>query len=264
MARKPTSAKQDLAPELNFIGGRWVPAGSGETFPSRSPADTRKVVGTFPRSGAADVKAAVAAAQQGFAKWRLVPAPQRGWMLAACAKVLRERKEELSHLMSREMGKPLVEARGDVQEAIDCADYYAGEGRRWFGETTHSELPDKFAMSIRCPIGVCGMIAPWNFPVAIPAWKIFPAILCGNAVVFKPAEDSPACGAAFVKALEDAGVPAGVVNLVQGFGEECGVALVAHPDVRVISFTGSSETGSQIATACGKTLKRCSLPRELA
>ncbi len=248
-----------LAPELNFIGGKWQPAKSNETFEDRSPSDTRKMIGRFPRSGAADVDAAVAAAKKAFESWRLVPAPDRGNLLRRCADVLTQRKEELSHLMAREMGKLLTEARGDVQEAIDCAHLYSGEGRRLSGQTVPSELPNKFAMSVRRPVGVCGMITPWNFPIAIPSWKMFPALVCGNTMVLKPAEDTPACAAAFVKAIEDAGVPPGVVNLVQGIGEEAGVALVAHKDVSLISFTGSSETGSHIAGACGKNLKRCAL-----
>jgi aldehyde dehydrogenase (NAD+) len=161
--------------------------------------------------------------------------------------------------MSREMGKPLSEARGDVQEAIDCANLYSGEGRRLSGLTVPSELPNKFAMSIRRPVGVCGLITPWNFPVAIPSWKIFPALVCGNTVILKPAEDTPACAAAFVKVIEEAGVPPGVVNLVQGLGEEAGAPLVAHSDVNLISFTGSSDVGRQIASSAGEQLKRCSL-----
>ena len=252
-------ARTKIAPALNFIGGKWLPARGKQTFEDRSPSNTRDVIGRFPRSGSDDVAAAVDAARKAFDAWRLVPAPDRGKLLLRCAEVLIERKEELARLMAREMGKLLTEARGDVQEAIDCAHLYAGEGRRMSGQTVPSELPNKFAMSVRRPVGVCGMITPWNFPVAIPSWKIFPALVCGNTVVLKPAEDTPACGAAFVKAIEDAGVPAGVVNLVQGLGEEAGAALVAHPDVSLISFTGSSETGSHIASACGKSLKRCAL-----
>ncbi|MCW8128961.1 MAG: aldehyde dehydrogenase family protein [Planctomycetota bacterium] len=259
MARGKTAGAKVLAPGLNYIGGEWLPDEDGLVLESRNPADIREPIGSFPNSRLNEVRAAVHAAKQAFKTWRLVPPPQRGALIRRCAQVLRDRKEAMARLMTREMGKPLSEARGDVQEAIDCAEYYAGEGRRWFGETTHSELPDKFAMSVRTPIGVCGMITPWNFPVAIPSWKIFPALLCGNTVVLKPAEDTPACGAAFVKALADAGIPAGVVNLVQGIGEEAGAALVNHPDVALISFTGSSYTGSAIAEACGKSLKRCSL-----
>src|SRR6185436_20152736 len=214
----PPLVQTSLAPNLNLIDGKWVPAAKGETFQDRNPANTDELIGVYPRSREADIAAAVAAAKKAFESWRLVPAPQRGALLRKCADLLAQKKEELSALMAREMGKPLVEARGDVQEAIDCANLYAGMGRLIHGQTLPSELPDKFAMTVRRPVGVCGMITPWNFPIAIPSWKIFPAILCGNTVVLKPAEDSPACAAAFCKAMQDAGVPDGVVNLVQGFG----------------------------------------------
>ncbi|HEY3322409.1 MAG TPA: aldehyde dehydrogenase family protein [Planctomycetota bacterium] len=248
-----------VAPALNFIGGNWQTAAEGGVFEDRSPANTDELLGVFPRSRDADVNAAVAAASAAFKTWRLVPAPQRGNLLRRCAELLLQRKAELASLMSREMGKPLSEANGDVQEAIDCANLYAGQGRMLSGETYPSELPDKTAMTVRRPVGVCGLITPWNFPIAIPSWKVFPALLCGNTVVLKAAEDSPACAAAFVKTIADAGVPAGVVNLVQGFGEEAGAALVAHKDVSLISFTGSTQVGSQIAGACGLSMKRCSL-----
>jgi len=255
-------AKDDsssLAPKLNFIGGEWISAAGRQTFENRNPANTDDLLGHFPRSNKDDVAAAVAAAKKAFITWRLVPAPKRGAILRRCAEVLAERKEELARLMTREMGKTITESRGDVQEAIDCANLYAGMGRLIHGQTLPSELPNKFAMTVRRPVGVCGLITPWNFPVAIPSWKIFPAILCGNTIVLKAAEDSPACGAGFIKALQDAGVPDGVVNLVQGFGEEVGAALVAHKDVSLISFTGSSQVGAQIASACGASLKRCAL-----
>ncbi|HYF48898.1 MAG TPA: aldehyde dehydrogenase family protein [Planctomycetota bacterium] len=256
---RKNGTRSELAPAMNFIGGEWQPARRGETFEDRNPANTDELIGNYPRSRSEDVDAAVKAAQKAFASWRVVPAPERGNILRRCAEVLTQRKQELAHLMSREMGKPIVEAGGDVQEAIDCANLYAGESRRMEGQTVPSELRDKFAMTIRRPVGVCGLITPWNFPVAIPSWKVFPAILCGNTVVLKPAEDAPACGAGFIKALQDAGVPDGVVNLVQGIGEECGAALVSHPDVALISFTGSSQVGSAIAASCGGTLKRCAL-----
>jgi len=256
MAKRTLS---QLAPDKNLIGGKWVPDEDGMTLESRNPSDARELIGTFPRSRGGEVDRAVAAARAAYKTWSRVPAPQRGALLRRCAEVLAERKEDLARLMTREMGKPLAEARGDVQEAIDCANFYSGEGRRLYGETTPSELPDKHAMTLRLPVGVCGIITPWNFPVAVPSWKIFPAILCGNTLVFKPAEDTPACGAAFIKALSDAGVPPGVVNLVQGRGEEAGAALVQHPGVNLISFTGSSEIGKLIAASCGKTLKRCAL-----
>ncbi|MFH0939324.1 MAG: aldehyde dehydrogenase family protein [Planctomycetota bacterium] len=254
-----SASKASFAPPLNLIGGAWQPAIRGETFEDINPSNITDRIGLFPRSRAADVQAAVAAARAAFKTWRLTPAPRRGDILRQCAILLRERKEKLARLMAREMGKLLAEARGDVQEAIDCANFYSGEGRRLHGQTAPSELPDKFAMTVRRPIGVCGLITPWNFPIAIPSWKIFPAIICGNTVVFKPAKDSPACASAFIKILMEAGVPDGVLNLTHGLGEEVGTALISHPDVNLISFTGSSQVGSQIAAACGASLKRCSL-----
>jgi aldehyde dehydrogenase (NAD+) len=242
----------------NFIGGRWVDATSGETFESIVPA-TGEVLGTFPRSGAEDVDRAVAAAKQAFEEWRLVPAPERGTILLRFARVLEEEKGELTTLMTREMGKVLAEAGGDVQEAIDMSIYMAGEGRRLFGHTTPSELRDKFQMSVRMPIGVVGAITPWNFPIAIPAWKIAPALVCGNTVVFKPAEDTPLLAERFVELLADAGLPPGVVNLVHGFGEEAGDRLVRHPDVPVITFTGSRETGVVVARNAADNLKHVHL-----
>jgi alpha-ketoglutaric semialdehyde dehydrogenase len=259
MTKRSGANGHSIAPQLNYIGGEWQPAQGRETFENRNPSNTDELLGEFPRSRSMDVNAAVDAAEQAFKTWRLVPAPQRGNILRRCAEVLLERKEELAKNMAREMGKPLAEARGDVQEAIDCANLYAGQGRRLAGETLPSELPDKFAMTIRRPIGVCGLITPWNFPVAIPSWKIFPAILCGNTVVLKPAEDSPASGSGFVKALADAGVPPGVVNLIHGLGQEAGTALVAHDNIQLISFTGSSEVGANIAASCGGSHKRCAL-----
>lgn len=244
---------------LNYIAGEWVESATGRWFEDRSPADPSDAVAECPDSGVEDVERAVQAARASFPNWSRVPAPRRAELLFRAGQILIERKEELAKLMTREMGKVIVEARGDVQEAIDTAFYAGGEGRRLFGETTPSELPDKFAMSVRCPIGVCGIITPWNFPMAIPAWKIFPALLCGNTVVFKPASDTPATAARFVEALVEAGIPAGVVNLVHGGGRTVGGAIVDHPQVNLISFTGSSETGKEIAARCGATLKRCSL-----
>ncbi|MCH6546672.1 MAG: aldehyde dehydrogenase family protein, partial [Deltaproteobacteria bacterium] len=209
--------------------------------------------------GPEDVHRAVSAAKKAFPKWRLVPAPKRGAILQRVGELLRERKEEIARTMTREMGKILKETRGDVQEGIDTAFYTAGEGRRLFGATTPSELPDKFAMSIRVPVGVCGLITPWNFPMAIPTWKLFPALLCGNTVVLKPAEDTPATAVKLDEILEEAGVPAGVANLVHGTGEETGAALVRHKDIQLISFTGSAAVGREIAAACGQDLKRVSL-----
>ena len=243
----------------NFIDGRWVVAKSRKTFENRNPANGNDLIGLFPQSGPEDVHQAVSAAKKAFPKWRLVPAPKRGAILQRVGELLRERKEEIARTMTREMGKILKETRGDVQEGIDTAFYTAGEGRRLFGETTPSELPDKFAMSIRVPVGVCGLITPWNFPMAIPTWKLFPALLCGNTVVLKPAEDTPATAVKLYEILVEAGVPPGVANLVHGTGEETGAALVRHKDIQLISFTGSAAVGREIAAACGQDLKRVSL-----
>jgi acyl-CoA reductase-like NAD-dependent aldehyde dehydrogenase len=243
----------------NLIGGEWVDARSGATFTSVSPANREDLVGEFAASAAVDVDAAVEAARRAFPAWSLLPAPKRGEILFRIGRLLTEHKEELSRLMTREMGKVLPEARGDVQEAIDVAYYMAGEGRRLFGQTVPSEMPDKFAMSIRRPIGVVGIITPWNFPVAIPAWKLFPALICGNTVVMKPASDTPACMVRFVELLMEGGLPDGVVNVVTGTGAEVGNPLVEHPDVRVISFTGHTSTGIEISRRAAETLKRVSL-----
>jgi alpha-ketoglutaric semialdehyde dehydrogenase len=242
----------------NYIGGEWVDAASGETFESTSPANG-EAIGTFPRSSAEDVDRAVAAAKAAYEQWRLVPAPRRGEILFRFAQLLSDQKEDLSQLMAREMGKVLPEARGDVQEAIDMAYYMGGEGRRLFGQTTPSELPDKFNMSVRQPIGVVGVITPWNFPIAIPSWKILPALVCGNTVVFKPATDTPTLGERFVELLVDAGVPSGVVNVVHGGGGEVGNAIVTHPDVPVITLTGSRETGVQVTKDAADRLKHVHL-----
>jgi aldehyde dehydrogenase (NAD+) len=242
----------------NYIDGEWVDAVSGETFESTSPANG-EAIGTFPRSSAEDVDRAVAAAKTAYEDWRLVPAPRRGEILFRFAQLLTEQKEDISQLMAREMGKVLPEARGDVQEAIDMAYYMGGEGRRLFGQTTPSELPDKFNMSVRQPIGVVGVITPWNFPIAIPSWKILPALVCGNTVVFKPATDTPTLGERFVELLIEAGVPSGVVNVVHGGGGQVGNAIVTHPDVPVITLTGSRETGVQVTKDAADRLKHVHL-----
>jgi aldehyde dehydrogenase (NAD+) len=238
----------------NFIGGEWVDAASGDTFESASPA-TGDPFGTCPESRAADVDRAVQAASAAFEDWRLVPAPKRGEILFRLAQLLERDKPALTDLMTREMGKVKAEAGGDVQEAVDITYYMAGEGRRLFGQTTPSELRDKWNMSVRTPIGVVGAITPWNFPVAIPSWKLIPALICGNTVVLKPAEDTPLLAERFVELLDEAGVPKGVVNIVHGHGETAGDALVRHPDARVITFTGSRETGIAVSKAAADTLK---------
>jgi len=243
----------------NFIDGEWVEASTGQTFENRNPADTRDVVGIFQRSGKADVETAIAAAKRAFAKWRLVPAPRRAEIIYRAAEMLMERKEDCARDMTREMGKILKETRGDVQEAVDTAYYMAGEGRRMFGPTTPSELPNKCAMAVRTPIGVCGMITPWNFPMAIPSWKLLPALVCGNTCVIKPAQDTPLSTFNLVRALYDAGLPRGVVNIVTGFGSEVGTPITEHADVKAISLTGSSAVGRIVGTTAAKSFKHCSL-----
>ena len=243
----------------NFINGEWVDSSSGIAFEDRNPANTREVIGLFPRSTAEDVDAAVRAAAEAFEPWRLTPAPRRAEILYRAAETLVSRKDELARDMTREMGKVLAEARGDVQEAIDMTYYMAGEGRRLFGQTTPSELPNKYAMSARQPLGVCALITPWNFPMAIPSWKIMPALVCGNTVVIKPAEDTPLSTYSLVQILAEAGLPHGVVNVVNGMGPEVGAALVEHPDVAAVSFTGSSEVGRLVSVSCAPKLRPCHL-----
>jgi alpha-ketoglutaric semialdehyde dehydrogenase len=246
-------------PFKNYIAGQWQTAKSSKVFENRNPADRNDLIGAFPASAAQDVDAAVQAAKKAFAAWRLVPAPKRGEMLYRVGELLRKHKEEIARGMTREMGKVIKETRGDVQEGIDTAFYVAGEGRRLFGETTPAELPSKFAMSVRMPVGVCALITPWNFPMAIPTWKMFPALLCGNTVILKPAEDTPLTAVRLIEILNEAGIPPGVVNLVHGRGEEVGAALVRHPQVQLVSFTGSAAVGREIASVCGQNLKRVSL-----
>jgi len=241
----------------NLINGKWVGASSGKTFSNLNPA-TQEILGHFPISNEKDIDRAVAAARRALDGWRKMPAAKRGEILHRAQLLLKERKEELARIETMEMGKVLKEARGDVQEAIDTAFYYSGEGRRLFGRTTTSELPDKFSMTVRMPVGVCGLITPWNFPIAIPSWKIFPALICGNTAVLKPAEDTPASATYLVEILKDAGVPDGVINLVHG-GPKTGAILVRHPGIDLISFTGSSTIGAKIGGYCGGHHKKCSL-----
>ncbi len=243
----------------NFIDGEWVESKARETFENINPADREDRVGLFQKSGPEDVDRAVAAAKRAFPSWRATPAPRRAEVVYRLGQILMERKEALARDMTREMGKILKETRGDVQEAIDTAFYAAGEGRRMFGETVPAELPNKFAMSVRVPVGVCALITPWNFPMAIPSWKLIPAIVCGNTVILKPATDTPLSSAHFVKACQDAGVPPGVVNFVTGSGQGVGAPLMKHPDVALVSFTGSTEVGRAVNRACADSFKRCSL-----
>ena len=243
----------------NFIDGSWVPSVSGALFENRNPANTDDLVGVFQTSTAGDVARAIDAARTAYERWRLVPAPKRAELLFHAARLLAERKESLAHDMTREMGKVLDETRGDVQEAIDMTFFMAGEGRRQYGQTVPSELRDKFAMSIRQSVGVSAIITPWNFPMAIPSWKIIPALVCGNTVVFKPATLTPLSALNFVRILEEAGIPPGVVNLVTGGGADVGNALLVNDAVRIVSFTGSTEVGRTVSGQASPSFKKVHL-----
>jgi alpha-ketoglutaric semialdehyde dehydrogenase len=243
----------------NYINGEFVEPRGGNGIENRNPANTAELVGIFPNSTEDDVAAAVDAANAAYAKWRLVPAPKRAEILFRAAELLIKRKEDYARDMTREMGKVLAETRGDVQEAIDMTYLMAGEGRRLFGHTTPSELPNKFAMSVRSPIGVTGLITPWNFPMAIPSWKIMPALVCGNTVVIKPAEDTPLSTYNLAQSLAEAGLPPGVLNVVFGRGVVVGKAILGHHDVRLVSFTGSTDVGRIVSEACAPTFKKCHL-----
>jgi acyl-CoA reductase-like NAD-dependent aldehyde dehydrogenase len=243
----------------NFINGEWAESRSGKAIENRNPANTSELVGMFPASTEEDVNAAAEAAKEAYKTWRLVPAPKRAEILYRAAELLVTRKEDLALDMTREMGKILAETRGDVQEAIDMTYYMAGEGRRQFGQTTPSELPNKFAMCVRVPKGVAGLITPWNFPMAIPSWKIMPALVCGNTVVIKPATDTPLSVYNLAQILNEAGLPRGVVNVVTGSGSATGSPLMKHPDVKLVSFTGSTEVGRIVSEACAPSFKSCHL-----
>jgi len=233
-----------------YIDGKWLNSESSETFSSLNPA-SEQIIGNFQKGNEDDVNKAVEAAEKAFEKWSETPAPKRGSILLKAAQLLRQNKEKLAREMTMEMGKVIEEARGDVQEAIDMAEYIAGEGRRLFGYTTPSELRNKFCMTLRMPVGICGLITPWNFPYAIPAWKIMPALVCGNTIVFKPSSDTPLCATRLVEILEKAGVPKGVVNLVTGPGDRVGMTIVKHEKVRCVSFTGHRDTGKTILKEAG-------------
>lgn len=249
------------SPEVfkNFINGEWVESRTGETYENVNPADNSDIVGVFQQSNEEDVKAAVDAAAEAYKSWRLMPAPKRGEILYNVAARLVEEKERCSQEMTREMGKVLAETRGDVQEAIDLTYYMAGEGRRLFGMTTPSEMQNKFAMSIRQPLGVAGFITPWNFPMAIPSWKSMPALICGNTIVIKPATDTPKSVINMAKIMHEEGVPAGVFNVVTGSGSKVGQPLIHDERTRVISFTGSTEVGRKVNEACAPTFKHTCL-----
>src|SRR5256714_14813911 len=257
--RKSVAPRAATKTYHNYIGGQWVASASGEWFENVNPADTRDTLGRFPLSTKEDVDAAVDAARNAFDRWRRTPAPRRAEILFRLGEILIRNKERFAAEMTREMGKVLKETGGDVQEAIDCTFYTAGEGRRLHGFTTPAEMPDKFAMCVRQPVGLCGLITPWNFPMAIPSWKLIPALVCGNTVVIKPAEDTPLSTYNLVKACEEAGIPPGVVNLVTGYGETAGAGITNHRALRLISFTGSTETGRSVAAACAERNAICSL-----
>jgi aldehyde dehydrogenase (NAD+) len=243
----------------NYIDGAWSDSSNNKTFENRNPAQLEDQIGTFPLSTASDVDRAVLSAAEAFKSWRLVPAPTRGEICRKAGDIMVARKEEIAAIMTREMGKPLTETRGDVQEGIDTAFYCATEGRRLFGQNTPSELPNKLNLSFRVPIGVCGLITPWNFPMAIPTWNIFPGLVAGNTFVFKPAEDTPHTANILVEILIEAGLPKGVLNIVHGEGEVVGAAICEHPLVRAVSFTGSTKTGQIVAQTCGKLTKHVCL-----
>ena len=250
-----------FAPKVfkNFINGEWIDARGGRAIEDRNPANRDELVGMFPASNSQDVQDAIDAAKAAYKKWRLVPAPKRAEILFRTAEILVERKEDYSQDMTREMGKILSETRGDVQEAIDMTYLMAGEGRRQFGHVAPSELPSKFAMAVRAPVGVAGLITPWNFPMAIPSWKAMPALICGNTVVLKPAEDTPLSSYNLAQALAEAGLPPGVLNVVFGDGPQAGAPILDNPGVDLVSFTGSTEVGRIVSVACAPTFKKCHL-----
>src|SRR2546426_3145312 len=252
----PTTVRANVRTYNNFIDGEWVPSRSGQVFENRNPADREDLIGYFQASSVADAEAAIAAARRAYLQWRLVPAPKRAEILFNAAALIVERKEQFAQDMAREMGKVLEETRGDVQEAIDMTFFRAGEGRRQYGQTVPSELRDKFAMSVRQPIGVSAIITPWNFPMAIPSWKIIPALVCGNTVVFKPATLTPLSALNFVKILAEAGIPRGVVNLVTGGGGDVGNAMLVSDTVRVVSFTGSTGVGRTVSEKAAPSFKK--------
>jgi len=243
----------------NLIGKEWAGSKSGKTFERRNPANIHEVLGVFPRSDAEDVRAAVEMAKKAFREWSEIPAPVRGRMIREVGELLRKRRNELIEAIVRDVGKTRRDAAGELKAAIDMCDFMAGEGRRLYGKTTFSELPRRLAMTRRFPIGVCGIITPWNFPVNLICWKVFPALICGNTVVVKPSENAPLAASKLAEVFAESGLPEGVFNMVHGLGEEAGEALVRDRDVGLISFTGSTEVGRRIAAICGERLVKTSL-----
>jgi acyl-CoA reductase-like NAD-dependent aldehyde dehydrogenase len=238
-----------------YIDGRWVPSASGRSFATTNPT-TGEVLATFAEGAREDVEKAFRAASKARLKWQAFPAPKRGEILLRAASIMGRRKEELGKLVTREMGKVVSEGKGDVQEAIDLLEYIAGEGRRLFGETTPSELPRKFCMTVRQPVGIVGLITPWNFPFAVPCWKLGPALVSGNTVIYKPASLTPLCAATLVEILDEAGLPPGVLNVVTGPADRVGVPIVEHPGIKAVSFTGSVASGRDVYTRASAHLKR--------
>lgn len=243
----------------NYVDGAWVPSQSGRTLERRNPADLRELIGYAPLSTRAEVRQAIDAAEGAFPKWRSEPAPRRGRILADAARLLEEQRDDVARLLSREEGKTLAESRGELTRSINTLDFIAGEARRLKGETLPSELPHNFVYTLRQPLGVVGLITPWNFPVAIPIWKLAPALVCGNTVVWKPSELTPFCSRRVAEILTQAGVPAGVLNMVNGLGEEAGDELVEHPSVVALSFTGSNAVGAAINAKASRQLKKVQL-----
>lgn len=240
------------------INGEWIESASRETFKTRNPA-TGETLARFARGTKEDVSKAVDASEKAFVEWKRYPAPKRGEIILKAASILRDRKEELGELVTKEMGKVIAEGKGDVQEAIDFLEYISGEGRRLFGETTPSELPNKFCMTIRQPIGVVGCITPWNFPFAVPCWKLGAALISGNTIVYKPSTLTPLCAATLVEIFEEAGLPPGILNLVTGPPETVGIAIVEHPKIRALSFTGGVRAGREIYSRAARLLKKVTL-----
>src|SRR5210317_831579 len=226
----------------NYVNSVWRQSSSQRTFNNISPANKNDIIGEFPVSNSDDLNDAVEASKYAYAKWKRLPAPKRGDILRVAGDIFAARKDELAEIMTREMGKPVFETKGDIQEAIDTCYYAATETRRLFGHNAPSEMPDKMNLSFRVPVGICGIITAWNFPIAVPSWKIIPALAAGNVVIFKPSEDSPLSANVFAEIMEQAGLPKGVFNVLHG-AAEIGDAIVNHPDINLIGFTGSTQTG---------------------
>ena len=230
----------------NFIGGEWIKSSASKSAPNVNPANTDDVIGDIPLATREEARRAVEAAAEAFAKWRSTPAPTRGRIVAQAARLLEKNKEELAQTLTREEGKTIAESRGELQRSINVAEFCAGESRRLTGETIPSELPLNFAYTIKQPLGVVACVTPWNFPVAIPVWKIAPALVAGNSVVFKPATLTPATATRIVELFEEAGIPPGVLNLILGSGSEAGEEIINHPAVKAVSFTGSNGVGIRL------------------